>query len=246
MNTDDYDTLTPDDEELLAGLRRSTAGATLATSAADVVALGRRTRNRHRAVAAGIGTSAAAIVAAVGVLAPSAGSRTLTIQQAGFTLQKHSNGVVDLTVQDVFDPAALRAALDKAGIRSDVQQVSLPADWDDRTPVDCAARPGVERDEKAMTEALMNAPHEPDPAVLPGPGSAQQAVKILPHGGSGVLYEFRPGQPPAGDVVTLIRFDHSLGAGKTRSFSMIEILTGELDHCTPVPAGSPQATGSRM
>ncbi|MEY9862390.1 hypothetical protein ABH935_008035 [Catenulispora sp. GAS73] len=65
-----------DDEEVFAGLRRSVAGATLATSAADVAALGRRTRNRHRALAAGIGTSAAALVAAVGVLAPSAGTGT--------------------------------------------------------------------------------------------------------------------------------------------------------------------------
>lgn len=76
MSTDDYDfdTLTPDDGELLAGLHRSVAGATMTTSAADVVALGRRTRTRHRAVAAGIGTGAAAVVAAIGMLAPSAGS----------------------------------------------------------------------------------------------------------------------------------------------------------------------------
>ncbi|WP_194900137.1 hypothetical protein, partial [Catenulispora pinisilvae] len=74
MSTDDMDALAPGDEELLNGLHRSVAGATLATSAADVVALGRRTRTRNRAVAAGIGTSAAAIVAAIGVLAPSGGA----------------------------------------------------------------------------------------------------------------------------------------------------------------------------
>ena len=74
MNTDDFDSMTHEDRELLASLHRSVAGATLAADTADVVALGRRTRNRHRAVAAGIGTSAAAIVAAIGVLAPSAGT----------------------------------------------------------------------------------------------------------------------------------------------------------------------------
>ena len=58
------------------------AGVTLAISTADVVALGRRTRNRRRAVAAGIGTSAAAIVAAIGVLAPSAGTGTGPVQNA--------------------------------------------------------------------------------------------------------------------------------------------------------------------
>lgn len=82
MTTDDFDTIGPGDEELLAGLHRSVAGVTLAVGTADVVALGRRSRNRRRAVAAGIGTSAAAIVAAIGVLAPSASTGTGPVQNA--------------------------------------------------------------------------------------------------------------------------------------------------------------------
>ncbi|MEZ0106072.1 hypothetical protein ABH920_000053 [Catenulispora sp. EB89] len=254
INTEDFDDTTGD-EEVFAGLRRSVAGATLTTSAADVAALGRRTRNRHRALAAGLGTSAAALVAAVGVLAPSAGTGggsaptakspvTLDIQDAGFTLQKHADGVVDLTMQEVFDPAKLQAALTKAGIKSDVQEVSMPADWDNRTPVDCAASVGVERDEKAITEALENVPHNNQP-VPPGPGSAGQALKSLPKGGgSPVLYEFRPGQLPARDVVALIRFDYGHGAG--HQMSMLDILTGMPGRCVPVPAGSPEAMKSRF
>lgn len=265
-----------DDEEVLAGLRRSVAGATLATSAADVAALGRRTRNRHRALAAGIGTSAAALVAAVGVLAPSAGTGagaatnaqgqsgsavTLDIQDAGFTLQKHADGVVDLTMQEVFDPAELKAALNKAGIKSDVQEVSMPADWDVRTPVDCAATPGVERDEKVITEALENTPHGmpadlgpggqarrvPNleaPSVPRGPGSSGPAITKPAGGGSPVLYEFRPGQFPATDVVALIRLDY--GGSAKHQVSMLDILTGMPGKCVPVPAGSSAATKSRF
>jgi hypothetical protein len=263
MNTEEFDEMIGD-EEVFAGLRRSVAGASLATSAADVAAFGRRTRNRHRALAAGIGTSAAALVAAIGVLAPSAGTGaggapnaqaqgtkvsqsavTLDIQEAGFTLRKHADGVVDLTMSDVFDPAKLRAALDKAGIKNDFQEVKMPADWVDKTPVDCAATPGVERDEKAITEGLENVPNVSRADVPPEPGSQGQAIKSLPTDGrSPVLYEFRPGQFPATDVVALVRLDYGDSA-KERA-PMLDILTGMPGTCVPVPAGSSQATKSRF
>lgn len=138
---------TIDDEEVIAGLRRSVAGATLTTSIADVTALGRRTRNRHRAIAAGIGTSAAALVAAVGVLAPSAGTpagsadagsaTVLKIQDAGFTLEEHGDGTVLLTFLQAMDPKKLQAAMDKAGISADIQRVPIPDDWDQNRGIEC-------------------------------------------------------------------------------------------------------------
>ncbi|WP_194907163.1 hypothetical protein [Catenulispora rubra] len=271
INTEDFDDMI-DDEEVFAGLRRSVAGATLPTSAADVAVLGRRTRNRHRALAAGIGTSAAALVAAVGVLAPSAGTGaggtstaknpvTLDIQDAGFTLQKHADGVVDLTMQEVFDPAKLQAALTKAGIKSDVQDVRMPSDWPAMTPIDCAASAGVERDEKAISEALENTPHGMPPNLGPGgqarrvpnldapsvprgPGSSGPAITKPTGEGSPVLYEFRPGTLPAEDVVALFRFDFT-GKAEHR-MSMLVILTGMPGKCVPVPAGSPEAMKSRF
>jgi len=150
---------------------------------------------------------------------------TLDIQEAGFTLQKHVDGVVDLTMQEVFDPAKLKVALTEAGIKSDVQQVALPADWHDKTPMDCAASPGVERDEKASEAALDR---------HPVPGSKPY------------LYEFRPGQLPAADVVSLVRFDYLDSAKHQKSVSMLTILTGMPGPCTPVPAGSPEATRTRF
>jgi len=91
MSIDDIEQ-TGADDDLFAGLHRSVAGATMTTSAADVVALGRRTRTRHRAVAAGVGTSMAALVAAIGVLAPTGGSGTTVVQDVGdwVTYSDHS------------------------------------------------------------------------------------------------------------------------------------------------------------
>lgn len=171
MSTEDFDTMTPGDDEVFAGLQRSVGGAGMATSLADVVALGRRTRTRHRAVAAGIGTSAAAIVAAIGVLAPSAGTgvgtapnaaaqravpdstgstgtafgtgQILNIQEVGFSLAEQADGTVTLNLGNAFDPAKLKAAMDKAGIPSAIVVQQLPDGWDLSKGVQCTPDPGV-------------------------------------------------------------------------------------------------------
>ena len=149
------------------------AGATLAVGTADVVALGRRTRTRHRALAAGIGTSAAVIVAAIGVLAPSAGTgggsgaapnaigapntagptatgttsgggaQTLNIQEAGFSMEEHADGTVHLTIREVTDPAVLQSLLTKAGIPSVVLVQQVPAGWNMERGIQCQPDPGV-------------------------------------------------------------------------------------------------------
>ena len=231
MSIDDIE-LTGADDELFAGLHRSVAGATMTTSAADVVALGRRTRTRHRAVAAGVGTSMAALVAAIGVLAPSAGTgagsgQTLKIQDAGFALEKGADGVVKLTVDQLVDPAKLKAALDKAGIKSDAQRVDLPTDWDDNAKIpDCAQTPGVRTDWKATQEVADNR--------RPTPNTTPKVTTFPPGAPSPVIYEFRPGQLPAGDVISVVQFVHRTSDGHTRELDMLTILTGMPDKCVLV------------
>jgi hypothetical protein len=264
MDTEDFDQ-TVGDDELFAGLRRSVGSVAMTTSTAEVVALGRRTRTRHRMAGAGIGTGVAAVVAAVGVLAPSAGTgagstsgdraqgantsqsaQTLDIRDVGFTLQKR-DGVVDLTVAEVFDPAKLKAALDKAGVKNDVQEVAGPAD--PKTEKHCAVAPGVERDEKAMSEALTY-PELAKAGIVPTPGRDFMAALLNPSerrtkpsagaktgGGStdqSVMVEFHLDRIPAGDVVSVVLFKHSV-----TSLIGARIMTGMPGECVLVP-GRPQ------
>jgi hypothetical protein len=234
MSTEDFDTLTPGDEEVLAGLHRSVAGATLATSAADVVALGRRTRNRHRAVAAGIGTSAAAIVAAIGVLAPSAGSgagtnaagraavpattpgkvattpggaQTLDIQEAGFTLQEHADGKVFVFIGDAFDPVRLRAALDKAGVPSAILVQPFPAGWDISKGIQCT----------------------PDPGVTDATRAVDLKVIKYPRPGVSRYLEIDKSAIPAGDFLTLTEFQYAHGGG----MGTFRVMVGRQTTCVP-------------
>ena len=147
---DDALTTGPDDEELFAGLHRSVAGAAMTTSVADVEALGRRTRRRHRAALAGVGTSAAALVAAVAMLASTtdtgsgtapvrgvtmatgkrlAPGQTVDIQEAGFSLRSKGDGKVTLSISEVVDADKIQAALASIGISSRVERITVPANW---------------------------------------------------------------------------------------------------------------------
>jgi hypothetical protein len=230
MSIDDIEQ-TGADDDLFAGLHRSVAGATMTTSAADVVALGRRTRTRHRAVAAGVGTSMAALVAAIGVLAPTGGSGTTVVQDVGFTIQKGADGSVDVAVHDAFDPVVIKAALDKAGVKNDVQVVHLPADWDWKggTIPDCAATPGAKRDPRVNEEAAKK-------------HSSAPRLKISTGDGSYFVFPVFP----AGDVVAVVRFyphDPVVGSNSMPYLNGITALTGMPGKCVPVPAGSVQAAG---
>lgn len=237
MSIDDFDRTGSDEDELFESLHRSLAGATLAASAADVVALGRRSRNRHRAVAVGIGTSAAAVVAAIGMLGPSAGTgagsaphntaqganttpgagttrasggaQTLDIQDAGFTLEAKGDGTVQLTLREVFDPDKLQAALARVGIPADIRRVTLPA-----RPagyLECAPTPGVTADTRTVG------------AMTKLPGSDNDAEPTL---------VFRPAGLPAGDVVALTTF---VGADGKPHYSQLSIMTGRSGPCHLVP-----------
>jgi hypothetical protein len=220
MSTDDFDTLTPDDDEVLAGLHRSVSGATMTTSAADVVALGRRTRNRHRVVAAGIGTSAAALVAAIGMLAPSTGSgtpnavaqgavstvpastagssadRLMNIQEAGFSLVEHSAGVFTLKLDDVFDAAKLRGVLDQAGVPSAILVTQVPEGWDLSRGIRCTPDPGVrfETNAEGVFTKDLHAGSEP---------SIEIDKSKIPAGDYLTLMMFRTDSHPAGGVFGL-------------------------------------------
>jgi hypothetical protein len=213
MSTDDFDRVAADGEELFAGLYRSVAGAGMSTSAADVVALGRRTRTRHRAVAAGIGTSAAALVAAIGVLAPSAGTgaggtqnaagrpaqgavipgagtntntgaQVLDIQEAGFSLQEQADGTVTMNLGAAFDPNKLQAAMDKAGIPAAILIQQVPDGWDMGRGIQCTPDPGVHPVGPSATEFFKG---------IFGPSKAD--VQII------------KSKIPAGDFITLMRFE---------------------------------------
>jgi len=237
MSIDDFDRTGSDEDELFERLHRSLAGASLTTSAADVVALGRRSRNRHRALAVGIGTSAAAVVAAIGVLGPSAGigsgsaphntaqganttrgagttdasggAQTLDIQEAGFTLEAKGDGTVQLSMREVFDPDKLQAALARVGIPADIRRVTLPARPDGY--LECAPTPGVTADTRAVG------------AMTKLPGSDNDAEPTL---------VFRPAALPAGDVVALTMF---VGADGKPHYSQLSIMTGRSGPCHLVP-----------
>ena len=233
---------TIEDEEVLAGLRSSVAGATLAVGVADVTALGRRTRNRHRAVAAGIGTSAAALVAAIGVLAPSAGTGAgtatnaagpgqaavttsttsssgglvLNIQEAGFSLEEHADGTVLLSLSDAFDPAKLQAAMDRAGIPAAILVRQVPDGWDLRKGgIQCTPDPGVH-----------------------SAGEVNKVLKTLTPGPSPKL-ELNKSDIPAGDYITLERFE-SHGRIVSGNFS---IKVGRQTTCVPEHWHMPNVTG---
>ena len=233
MNTEDFDTLAPGDQELFAGLHRSVAGATLGVGTADVVALGRRTRNRHRAVAAGIGTSAVAAVAAVGLLASSpetgvhtgsariatapqkpvgtsastasTGSQTLDIQEAGFSLKTHADGTVYLTFQQLFDPVVLQSALEKAGVPAAVLVEQVPEGWDTSRGIECT----------------------PDPGVSDAGSAGRGVFQFHPAAGYDVAID--KNAIPAGDFVTLIQFRIH---GRPMDAS-IDVKTGRQTTCVP-------------
>ncbi|MFL6111453.1 MAG: hypothetical protein ACJ786_08890 [Catenulispora sp.] len=235
MSIDDLDRIEAGDEDLFEGLHRAVADATMTTSVTDVVALGRRTRNRHRALAAGIGTSAVAVVAAVGMLAPSAGSRggsapgaaiqgpdsgrqqpvttgtasggarPLRIQDAGFTLVKKADGTVELTVAEIFDPDKLQAAMDQAGIPADIQQLPAPNETDGYPS--CKPTPGVTSD-MSMDKEMFR--------------------EMSPNGGGKLV--FNAAKLPAGDVVSLMWFASSDG----RHYGTFSIVTGRPQKCVVV------------
>lgn len=206
MSIDDIERAEPDDEELFAGLHRSVAGAALTTSTADVVALGHRVRRRRRTMLAGLGTSAAALVAAVGVLAPATGGGRS--QNVGFTMEHRADGGIELTLSQSLDPVALQNAMDDAGITTDIQVVKVPDSWDVGKGVECVRTPGVTR-------------VSPTDAVTTG---------VLPNGkhdySKTVIYKSRI---PAGAVIALAAF-HGRGG---QPFFNFGLLTGKPDKCVP-------------
>jgi hypothetical protein len=241
MSTEDFDTLTPGDEEVLAGLHRSVAGATLATSAADVVALGRRTRNRHRAVAAGIGTSAAAIVAAIGVLAPSAGSgagaTTNAVAQKAVTPGTERVVTTPGTEKATTTPAVQTLNVQEAGF-----SVEEKADGTVHLTITQIIDPAVIQSvlEKAGVPAVIlvqQVPQgwdltrgiecTPDPGVVDAGSINGKAVKIsYAHGFDFVIDK---SAIPAGDYMTVMQFQsHGRQAG-----TQFGLKTGRQTTCVP-------------
>lgn len=78
-----------------------------------------------------------AVVAAIGMLAPTSGTNAAGLQDVGFTLEPHADGTVLLTWKDTVNPDKLHDAMDKAGIPADIQRVPIPDDWNTKLGVYC-------------------------------------------------------------------------------------------------------------
>jgi hypothetical protein len=204
------------DTGVLDALGGTFAGQSMTTSLDSVVARGRRTRNRHRAVAAGIGTSAAALVAAIGVLAPSSGGPAgpavasgvtgataaatsqnpvvvqkggVDIENASFSVHTNADQTVLVTILDkqIFDVAALREAVTAAGIPADVRELTPP--YDNKRSYQCKATPGVTMlDSKGILDFGVNVGKSQSPA---------------PNDPARKAFTIKPSAMPAGSVLIL-------------------------------------------
>ena len=203
---DELEMTGPGDDELFAGLHRSVAGATLSTSVADVEALGRRARRRHRAALAGVGTTAAALVAAVAVLAPP-GSGGAS-RDVGFTIEHRADGTIDLTLEQSLNPQALQQAMDDAGIATDIQTIKVPLSMVVERGVYCAQQ------------------------LVPwARGSDAIEEKILPNGKRDFNHMvIDKSKIPASGVITLIRFEDDEG----NFFINFGLTIGKPAPCVPV------------
>lgn len=137
----------------------------------------------------------------------SATGEILTIQEAGFSLEEHADGTVLLSLSDIFDPAKLQAALDRAGIPATILVRPVPDGWDlKHGGIQCTPDPGVHVPSPEIGGLLKD--------VTPG-----RSPKIV----------LNKSEIPAGDYITLERFE-SHGQIVAGSFS---IKVGKQTTCVP-------------
>jgi hypothetical protein len=114
-----------DDKNLLAAVREDFAGVRISTGLGAVMADGgslRRRRNRHRMYGAGV-TSLAAVAAVSGVTLASGASGTggtSHAQLSAWTVQKQTDGTIDVTIHDLLHLAGLQQKLNADGVPAEV------------------------------------------------------------------------------------------------------------------------------
>jgi hypothetical protein len=105
------------DDELLTKVREQRTRIAMSVPVAQIIRRGRVVRARRRA--SGLALLAAAIFAAVALLPSSHPSRQ-GVQLAAWTVVKHTDGTVDVTIRELRDPAGLQRKLRADGVPASV------------------------------------------------------------------------------------------------------------------------------
>jgi hypothetical protein len=177
MNDDEY----PTDSILTQELRDSLSELAVPERPPLAVIISKGRVHRRRRRLAGLGATAAVVIALAlgltGVFGAAPIGGTGTAQAADFTLTSYVNGTVSLRMGQVFDPAALQRALTQHGIRALVKIGSY-----------CSSSP-------AVADPIID-------LVLPGSGRPR-------HGADSILitanFPVKPSQlAPSVDPVTIV------------------------------------------
>jgi hypothetical protein len=146
-----------DDNDLLAAVREDFAGVRMNTEAEAILADGgslRHRRNRRRAYGAGV-TALAAVAAISGVTLASGASGTSGTSHAqltAWTVQKESNGTIDVTIRDLLNLAGLQQKLNANGVAAEVVS-------DVHYPASCVNYTAMKEN---MASVITNGPGVPD------------------------------------------------------------------------------------
>ena len=164
-----------DDNDLLAAVREDFAGVRMHTEAAAILADGgslRRRRNRHRVYGAGV-TALAAVAAVSGVTLASGASGTSGTHDAqltAWTVQKQTNGTIDVTIRDLLNLTGLQQKLNADGVPAEVIT-------DKHYPASCVNRTAMKED---MPSVITNGPGVPNGyAFVIHPAGIPSGSKLL-------------------------------------------------------------------
>lgn len=157
------------DNDLLAAVREDFAGVRMNTEAEAILTGGASLRHRrHRRRAYGAGVTALAAVAAIsGVslgLGTSGTGGTSHAQLTAWTVQKQTDGTIDVTIHDLLHLAGLQQKLNADGVPAEVVT-------DVHYPASCVNHAAMKKD---MASVIMLGPGVPDgyafvihPAAIP-------------------------------------------------------------------------------
>jgi hypothetical protein len=111
------------DEELITMVREQRTSVPMTTPVEQIISRGHavRTRRRIPGIAAAVAGAAAAVLAVAALLpAGHQANRQPTIQLAAWTVVKHADGTVVVTVRQLRDPAGLQRTLRADGVPASV------------------------------------------------------------------------------------------------------------------------------
>ncbi|WP_194898828.1 hypothetical protein, partial [Catenulispora pinisilvae] len=137
---------------------------------------------------------------------PTTGTQSPALSETGFVLDEQSDGTIGVTVKTLFDPTALQAALDKAGVPNVITVAQIPDGWDMSRGIECTSESGVRPAGRVGGEAI-----------------------TLPKGPTHLTLVVHPSVIPAGDYLTLTQFQ-SHGQTKVTSFGLY---VGRQRTCVP-------------